>query len=249
MVLIGFHLLGRLGRIAAIGWLTAASLVFYAYWNKAFLLLLLRSIVLIFFALKRLSGAANPRVVATGILWTGIARNVGLLCYYKYWFPLLNSLGSLSYPEHYFGSVVLPLGISFFTLTQIGYLVDLQQGEANFLGLLDHLFFVSFFPHLIAGPILHHREFMPQVTKTRAFRLEWEDVAAAGSTWFVMGLFKKVVIADQSIGQCRPANAVRTTSLQGLVRRIELYRSTLLRFPDTQTWRSDWRGCSPSAFR
>ena len=56
---------------------------------------------------------------------------MGLLCYYKYWFPLLNSLGSLSYPEHYFGSVILPLGISFFTLTQIGYLVDLQQGEAK----------------------------------------------------------------------------------------------------------------------
>jgi alginate O-acetyltransferase complex protein AlgI len=196
VVLIGFHLLGRLGRIAAIGWVTAASLVFYAYWNKAFLLLLLASIVFNFLCAQAIVRAANRASWQRGILWTGIAGNVGLLCYYKYWFPLLNSLGSLSYPEHYFGSVVLPLGISFFTLTQIGYLVDLQQGEANFLGLLDHLFFVSFFPHLIAGPILHHREFMPQVTKSRVFRLEWEDVAA-GSTWFVMGLFKKVVIADQ----------------------------------------------------
>jgi alginate O-acetyltransferase complex protein AlgI len=196
VVLIGFHLLGRLGRIAAIGWLTATSLVFYAYWNRAFLLLLLGSIVFNFLCAQAIVLAANRAARQRGILWTGIAGNVGLLCYYKYWFALLNSLGSLSYPEHYFGSVILPLGISFFTLTQIGYLVDLQQGEANFLGLLDHLFFVSFFPHLIAGPILHHREFMPQVTKSRAFRLEWEDVAA-GSTWFVMGLFKKVVIADQ----------------------------------------------------
>ena len=195
-VLLGFHLLGRLGRIAAVGWLTAASLVFYGHWNKAFLLLLLGSIIFNFFCAQAIVRAASRVAWQRGILWAGIAGNLSLLCYYKYWFPLLNSLGSLSYPEHYFGSVVLPLGISFFTLTQIGYLVDLQQGEASFLGLLDHLFFVSFFPHLIAGPILHHREFMPQVAQRRVFRLEWEDVAV-GSTWFVMGLFKKVVVADQ----------------------------------------------------
>jgi alginate O-acetyltransferase complex protein AlgI len=195
-VLIGFHFLGRLGRIAAISWLTAASLVFYAHWNKAFLLLLLASIVFNFLCAQAIVRAASRVGWQQAVLWTGIAGNLGLLCYYKYWFPLLNSLGSLTHPEHYFGSVILPLGISFFTLTQIGYLVDLQQGEAGFLGLLDHLFFVSFFPHLIAGPILHHREFMPQVTQRRVFRLEWEDVAI-GSTWFVMGLFKKVVVADQ----------------------------------------------------
>src|SRR5208282_5047823 len=195
-VLIGFQLWGRLGRIAAIGWLTAASLVFYARWNRAFLLLLLGSIFFNFLCAQAIFRGANRPVWQRVALWAGITGNLGLLCYYKYWFPLLNSLGTLSHPEHYFGSVILPLGISFFTLTQIGYLVDLQQGEASCLSLLDHLFFVSFFPHLIAGPILHHREFMPQVTKRTLFHLEWEDVAV-GSTWFVMGLFKKVVIADQ----------------------------------------------------
>ena len=199
-VLIGFHLLGRLGRIAAVGWLTATSLVFYAHWNKAFLLLLLGSIVFNFLCAQAIALAASRVGWQRGILWAGLAGNLGLLCYYKYWFPLLNSLGSLSCPEHYFGSVVLPLGISFFTLTQIGYLVDLQQGEASSLSILDHLFFVSFFPHLIAGPILHHKEFMPQVTQRRVFRLEWEDMAV-GFTWFVMGLFKKVVIADQIAGR------------------------------------------------
>jgi len=194
--LIGFHLLGRLGRTAAIGWLTAASLVFYSYWNKAFLLVLLGSIFFKFLCAQAIVRADQRGAWSRRILWAGIAGNVGLLIYYKYWFAILNSLGSLSTPEHYFGSVVLPLGISFFTLTQIGYLVDLQQGEASFLGILDHFFFVSFFPHLIAGPILHHREFMPQVAKRKVFRLEWDDVAV-GATWFVMGLFKKVVIADQ----------------------------------------------------
>jgi alginate O-acetyltransferase complex protein AlgI len=195
-VLVGFQLLGRFGRIAAIGWLAGASLVFYAYWNKAFLLLLLGSIVFNFLYARAIARVSSGSSLGRSFLWAGVTGNLALLCFYKYWFPLLNSLGSLTRPEHYFGTVMLPLGISFFTLTQIAYLVDLQQGEASPLGFLDHLFFVGFFPHLIAGPILHHREFMPQVTKVRKYRLNWEELAV-GSTWFVMGLFKKVVIADQ----------------------------------------------------
>ena len=195
-VLIGFELLGRLGRIAAMAWLAMCSVVFYAYWNKSFLLLLLGSIAFNFVCAQAIARAGSSSPWRRGFLWAGVCGNLALLCYYKYWFPLLNSLGSLTRPEHYFGTMILPLGISFFTLTQIAYLVDLEQGEAKLLGFLDHLFFVSFFPHLIAGPILHHREFMPQVDKVRGYHLEWEDVAV-GSTWFVMGLFKKVVIADQ----------------------------------------------------
>lgn len=196
LVLLGFHLLGRLGRRAAIGWLAATSLVFYAYWNRPFLLLLLGSIVFNFLCAQAMARTANRAGRQRGFLWAGIAGNLALLCYYKYFFPVLNTIGSLGTPQHYFGSVILPLGISFFTFTQIGYLVDLDQGEASLLSFLDHLFFVAFFPHLIAGPILHHREFMPQVTRRRAFGLKWEDVAV-GATWFVMGLFKKVAIADQ----------------------------------------------------
>jgi len=194
--LIGFHLLGRLGKNAALGWLAAVSLVFYSYWNKDFLLLLFGSMVFNFLCGQTIARLSYRAWWQRTFLWVGIAGNLALLCYYKYWFSLLNGLGAMTHPQHYFGNVILPLGISFFTLTQIGYLVDLQQGEASVLNFLDHVFFVSFFPHLIAGPILHHREFMPQVTKTRIYRLEWNDVAV-GSTWFLMGLFKKVVIADQ----------------------------------------------------
>jgi D-alanyl-lipoteichoic acid acyltransferase DltB (MBOAT superfamily) len=196
VVLIGFLLVGLLGRIAALGWLAAASLVFYAYWNKAFLLLLLGSIVFNFLCAQAIARTVNRTGWQQVFLWAGLAGNLALLCYFKYWFPLLNSLGSLAHPQLYFGSVILPLGISFFTLTQIAYLVDLHEGEANLLTLIEHLFFVGFFPHLIAGPILHHREFMPQVAKGRTLRLHWEDLAV-GFTWFVIGLFKKVVIADQ----------------------------------------------------
>jgi len=196
IVLVGFHLLGRFGKVAALSWLGASSLFFYGYWNKTVPLLLLGSIVLNFAAAQAIARSASRPFWQRTFLWLGIIGNVTLLCYYKYWFPLLNSLGSLTHPERYFGSVVLPLGISFFTLTQIAYLVDLQQGEAARMNLLDHLFFVGFFPHLIAGPIVHHRDLMPQVSHSTAFGLNSRDLAV-GSTWFIMGLFKKVVIADQ----------------------------------------------------
>jgi alginate O-acetyltransferase complex protein AlgI len=194
-VLIGYQLLGRLGRIVALGWLTAASFVFYGYWNKSFVILLAGSIVFNFLIAQLLSRSSGAPRWQIAVLWAGVCGDLGLLGYYKYLFPLLNAFGSLQHPERYFGSIILPLGVSFFTLTQIGYLVDLQQGEATLLPLLDHLFFVSFFPHLIAGPILHHREFIPQITTKRRFSLDWENLAV-GATWFVMGLFKKVVIAD-----------------------------------------------------
>jgi D-alanyl-lipoteichoic acid acyltransferase DltB (MBOAT superfamily) len=196
VALIGFQLIGRFGKTAAIGWLSMASVVFYAYWNRPFVVLLLGSILFNFICSKLISRNAASLRWQRIYLWAGIGGNLGLLCYYKYWFPVLNAFGSLTQPEHYFGAVVLPLGISFFTFTQIGYLVDLQQGEAAPHSFLDHLFFVAFFPHLIAGPILHHSEFMPQIQRERKYRLNSEDLAV-GSTWFIMGLFKKVVIADQ----------------------------------------------------
>src|SRR5262245_17780040 len=94
VVLIGFHLLGMLGRIAAIGWLTAASLVFYGHWNKAYLLVLLGSIIFNFLCAQAIVRTAHRARWQQGILWAGIAGNLGLLFYYKYWFAVLNSLGS-----------------------------------------------------------------------------------------------------------------------------------------------------------
>src|SRR5271167_705083 len=121
VVLLGFHLVGRLGRVAAIGWLSAASLIFYGYWNRAFLLLLLGSIVFNFLCAQAIARAGQGGRSQRGFLCAGIVGNLSLLGYYKYLFPFLNAAGSLTTPEHYFGIVVLPLGISFFTFTQIGY--------------------------------------------------------------------------------------------------------------------------------
>ena len=92
--------------------------------------------------------------------------------------------------------VLLPLGISFFTFTQIAYLVDLEEGSAKQQDFPSYCLFVTFFPHLIAGPILHHAEMMPQFQQDRDYRLRFDDLAI-GASWFIMGLFKKVIIADQ----------------------------------------------------
>ena len=90
-------------------------------------------------------------------------------------------------------AVVLPLGISFFTFTQIAYLVDVQRGIASEPSFLNYVLFVTFFPHLIAGPIIHHKEMMPQFQ--RAADRPGGDIAV-GSALFAIGLFKKVIIAD-----------------------------------------------------
>jgi D-alanyl-lipoteichoic acid acyltransferase DltB (MBOAT superfamily) len=136
--------------------------------------------------------------------------NLCSLGFYKYLFPFLNFLGSEGLIAHNWTGVILPLGISFFTFTQIGYLVDLRQGEAEPQGLLNYTLFVTFFPHLIAGPIVHHKEMMPQFGTNRRYTLRPDDVAV-GLTWFVFGLAKKTLFADR-VG--RYADPVFASGLQ-----------------------------------
>ena len=130
------------------------------------------------------------------ILTIGIVLNLSVLVYYKYLFALLGFATSIGLLSTDFGNVILPLGISFFTFTQIGYLVDCQQGLVRERGLANYVLFVTFFPHLIAGPILHHREVMPQFADNATYQLNGGKLTA-GFTLFVLGLVKKVVFADQ----------------------------------------------------
>jgi alginate O-acetyltransferase complex protein AlgI len=195
LVLLGFVLLGRFGRRAAIGWLAIASIVFYAQWNPAFVLLLLGSILVNYLISRRIAATAQQPRRQSLWLWLGILANLGALAYFKYLFPVLHFLTQIGVTERQWGDMVLPLGVSFFTFTQIAYLIDLKQGEAEPQGVTSYALFVTFFPHLIAGPILHHKEMMPQFAAERRYRLDRADVAV-GVTWFVLGLFKKVVIAD-----------------------------------------------------
>ncbi len=196
ITLLGHQLAAHWHRRAVIVWLSFASLAFYGYWRPAYLGLLCGSI-LWNYTCGALITRRLPNRIPTRILLTGaIVGNLAVLCYFKYLFPSLNFLAGVVGSSHQWSDVILPLGISFFTFTQIAYLCDLQQGAAHQQDLASYTLFATFFPHLIAGPILHHAEMMPQFRQERDYRLRADDFAV-GMTWFIMGLFKKVLLADK----------------------------------------------------
>jgi alginate O-acetyltransferase complex protein AlgI len=193
--LLGYQLLSRFGRNALLTWLALSSLFFYGWWNPSYLILLLGSIVLNFL-FANLIGRTRDEKARSRWLAAAIVGNLLLLMWFKYLFPLLNFFHRYGLIHHGFADVLLPLGISFFTFTQISYLIDLRQGIAKQQGLLPYTVFVTFFPHLIAGPIIHPREIMPQLEEGRMRGLRSDDMAL-GLTWFILGLGKKVLIADR----------------------------------------------------
>jgi alginate O-acetyltransferase complex protein AlgI len=208
VVTAGFFALARISRRLAAGWLTIASLVFYGWWDPAAVALLLASI-----SCNYLFGARLARLHASGgqgagrrLLAVAVCANLGLLTYFKYTLFFLANLQRLSGHPGVLPDIALPLGISFFTFTQIAFLVDAYRGEAREYSFLHYALFVSYFPHLIAGPILHHREMMPQFAHSSTYRLRWENVAV-GLTMFVFGLCKKVLIADEMGAFVTPAFA------------------------------------------
>ncbi len=193
--LVGYQVLSYFGRIAMLSWLALISMFFYGYWNPPYLILLIASIVMNFLFASRLGEGRSERSQGNWLV-VAITSNLLLLMYFKYLFPLLNFFHIHGLIRHGFTDVVLPLGISFFTFTQIAYLIDLRQGIARRQGIISYSVFVTFFPHLIAGPIIHPRELMPQLEKDRIRGLRIDDIAL-GMTWFIMGLAKKVLIADR----------------------------------------------------
>jgi len=196
LAILGYYLLAHSrGAFAAKIWLCAASFVFYGWWNPAFLVLLTGSIAVNYSLSLFLDGEDDDHAKQSLILGAGVVANLLLLFYYKYLFPLLGFLHVVGLTTTDFGSTILPLGISFFTFTQIGYLFDCRQGLVQERGFVNYVLFVTFFPHLIAGPILHHREIMPQFADEATYRFKSEHLAA-GLTLFAFGLFKKVVFAD-----------------------------------------------------
>jgi D-alanyl-lipoteichoic acid acyltransferase DltB (MBOAT superfamily) len=191
-----YYLLGRWDARWAAGWLVLCSVGFYAWWNPSFVILLLGSIVFNYSVGTGIMASGPDRPARQSMLLVGgIAANLSLLFYYKYLFALLGFFGILQ-GTSWGGSMILPLGISFFTFTQIGYLVDCRQGGVTERGPLDYALFVTFFPHLIAGPILHNREMMPQFADPRTYRFKLENITV-GLSIFTIGLCKKVLIADQ----------------------------------------------------
>src|SRR4029077_12397776 len=132
----------------------------------------------------------RPRAVGT----LGVGLNLAALCYFKYTNCIFDSLTMLTGAPLPFVNIILPLGISFFTFQQIAYLVDVMRGARVERDIVSYTLFVSFFPHLIAGPLVHHAEMIPQFKRGRTSRSA--VLAARGLAIFAAGLFKKVVIAD-----------------------------------------------------
>ena len=178
-------------------WLLLASLIFYGYWNIKYLLLLLISIIFNHQIGHRINTAAKQNKKSKILLISGIAVNLFLIGYYKYFGFFLHSSNQLIKTSFDIPEIVLPLAISFYTFTQIAYLVDAYRGETKDLNynILDYGLFVSFFPQLIAGPILRHNDLIPQFDSPKTFISSNENIAN-GLTLFTLGLAKKVLIAD-----------------------------------------------------
>ncbi len=172
--------------------LILSSLLFYSYWHPSDLLLLAISIIFNFFIGGALLKSNEHK---KSILIFGLATNLLFLGYYKYgaFFALLINSGlgiSLPLP-----TAILPLAISFFTFQQIAYLIDCYNKEVEVYELPHYTLFIAFFPQLIAGPIVHHKEMMPQFSTEKAKKIHLENIAL-GLFLFSLGLFKKVAIAD-----------------------------------------------------
>ena len=191
ITLLGFFTLGSRGyyRIA-LAWLILASLFFYGWWNPIYLSLLILSILCNYTLGQGLNRYRNKT-----ILILGISANLALLGYYKYANFFIANVNSLFGSSYYIDTILLPLAISFFTFQQIAYLVDSYRGETKHYQFLHYTLFVTFFPQLIAGPIVYHREMLPQFSNTSLSRYSSENFSV-GLTIFGIGLFKKVVLAD-----------------------------------------------------
>jgi len=185
---------GRFDRSLGKYLIIAFSLVFYAYWKPAYVLLLVGSIVANF-TLARLILAASSRRVAWWLVAAGVAGNLLALAYYKYFAFLVGTLNELVAHPLPVPDILLPIGISFFTFQQIGFLVDYYRGDVTAPRFSDYFFIVSFFPHSIAGPIVRIGELQPIVAARKAWRLRADDLAV-GFAIFAIGLFKKTVLVD-----------------------------------------------------
>ena len=189
-VLFGAFWLQRSGQSAAlIRFLIVASLIFYGWWNWILVFLLVGSVVANFLFARQLENTRNKFLL---IAFIGV--NLSALGWFKYAHFIANNISATTGASIDVGDIALPLAISFFTFQQIAYLVDIYNGNPAERNFSRYALFVTFFPQLIAGPIVHHSEMLPQFRGPR-FCINAENLSV-GLAIFALGLFKKVVIAD-----------------------------------------------------
>ena len=194
IVVLAYWLVGRQHERLGKPLLIVASFVFYGYWIPAYLLLLSTSIVFNHVVVRMLLADSEARGRRT-LTIIGIAANLALIGFYKYAAFFVESLNWSFDTGFDVPDIVLPIGISFFTFQQISLLVDTYKGRVSRIGFWDHTLFISFFPQLIAGPIVRQHDMLPQLAARRDWRLR-ADYLAIGLGLFAFGLFKKTVLID-----------------------------------------------------
>ncbi len=180
----------RLGQV----FLLIMSLWFYAYFNLRYLLIILFSVA-VNYSFYRLMGKLKASGTRRWVLWGGIALNLGVLMYFKYMDFMIGNINMLFHTELPLLGILLPLGISFFTFQQLSFLVDAYWGKVQQCDFLHYACFVTYFPQLIAGPIVTHDELIPQFQNESKKRLDWNNMAQ-GIYIFALGMSKKVLLAD-----------------------------------------------------
>src|ERR1700681_129776 len=194
IVFIGYFSLVRLNHLAPVIWLALASLVFYSVSNWQFVLLLLGSVAFNYFIGLLLISQRWHAVPRFAALTAGVAGDLLVLGYFKYAGFLAANLNAIFSPGLTL-DILLPVGISFYTFTQIAFLVDAYRGNVARYALPHYALFVTYFPHLIAGPILHHKDMIPQLERAQAKRPD-PHLILCGLIIFAIGLFKKTCLAD-----------------------------------------------------
>lgn len=195
LCLIGYFGLNHFGKYTlAQGFLFGMSLWFYGYFHPGYLVIILASIVMNYLFTLAMAKSKRPALRKAEVI-TAVLLNLVILFYFKYYNFFVQNLNRFAHTDLTLVNVVLPLGISFFTFQQVGYVVDTYRGEVAQYPFLQYACFVSYFPQLIAGPIVTHQELIPQFMDPSKKRFQWDNFAR-GLYMFALGLGKKVLLAD-----------------------------------------------------
>jgi D-alanyl-lipoteichoic acid acyltransferase DltB (MBOAT superfamily) len=197
LALLGYFLLSKYSLRISIIFLLFASVAFYSYWDVSYLPLLALSVCCNFAVGRGISQRKERGSARSAKAWliAGLTFNLSLLVFFKYFDFLLSNIAAVTGAPIAAMGITLPIGISFFTFTQIAYLVDCHAGKVKDYQPESYGLFVTYFPHLIAGPILHHKEMMPQFVALESHVFS-RGRLVVGLAFFTIGLFKKVILAD-----------------------------------------------------
>ena len=194
VTLLGYFFINKFSFFFGKLWLLGMSLWFYAYFNIKYLPIITGSILLNY-AFNRLIAASGSPFRKKIWLVVALAANIGVLFYFKYYDFFIGNINAVFKTSFSFHRLILPLGISFFTFQQLSYVIDCYRGEVPDYKILDYALFVTFFPQLIAGPIVTHDEIVPQFEDPAKKHADFENLSS-GIMAFSFGLAKKVLLAD-----------------------------------------------------